>query len=84
MEPGAAEIDIQNEVGADCIAVADGGRVGLIGFRATIGAQPSSEGIRRQIQQIKEIVAGKNMLVRRQVLVYTSYILICISARGRR
>src|SRR5271156_262041 len=82
MEPAAAGVDVQNQVGPDGVAVVYGERVGLIRFRALVSAQSRLEGIERQIQQVKEVVAGKNVLRRGQVLIHASYILIGIPARG--
>src|SRR6202041_3137755 len=82
MEPAAAAIEVQNQVRPDGVAVVDGERVGLIRFGAFVSAQPGLERIQWQIQQVPEIVAGKNVLRRAQVLIHTAYILIGIPARG--
>src|SRR5271156_688269 len=82
MEPAAAGVDVQNQVRPDGVAVVYRERVGLIRFRALVSAQSRLEGIERQIQQVKKVVAGKNVLRRGKVLIHASYILIGIPARG--
>src|SRR5271156_3592661 len=82
MESAAAGVDVQNQVRPDGVAVVYGERVGLIRFRALVSAQSRLEGIERQIQQVKEVVAGKNVLRRGKVLIHASYVLIGIPARG--
>src|SRR5271155_5398304 len=82
MEPAAAGVDVQNQVRPDGVAVVYRERVGLIRFRALVSAQSRLEGIERQIQQVKEVVASENVLRRGQVLIYAGYILIGVPARG--
>src|ERR1700733_1153114 len=82
MESATAAIDIQNQVRTDGVAIVYGECVGLIRFRALVSAQSRLEGIKRQIQQVKEVVASENVLSRGQVLIYAGYILIGVPARG--
>ena len=83
MEPAAAEVDTEQQIRPDGVAVVYDGGVGLIRFRATIRAQARAEGIGGQIQKVEEVVTGKNMLRRGEILINPGYVLIGVSAGGR-
>ncbi len=81
MEPAAASVDVQNQFRLNRIAVVDSESVGLICFGTPSAHNPVPNGSSRQIQQVEEVVASKNMLLGVNVLIHTAYVLVGIAAR---